>query len=143
MNSAAPERLNGLADLIVKIRKETWKNWLESIPGRTRQRSCYGCVSGCFRKSYQHETRRYKYFCQATHVYAMAAMGYPGDATEVALLASRLCDHYGLDTTIMQPLISWLTDCYREGILSEEESGLPLSKIDTWSLRCSRLRSSP
>ena len=129
LEAADPERLNELTDSIVKMRKETWKNWLDSIPGRTRQRSCYGCVSGCFRKSYEHENRRYKYFCQATHVYAMAAMSYGGDATEAALLASRLCDHYGLDTTIMQPLINWLTDCYREGVLSEEETGLPLGKV--------------
>jgi aldehyde:ferredoxin oxidoreductase len=127
--AANPERLNELAAHIVEIRRETWKNWLESIPGRTRLRSCYGCVSGCFRKSYEHENRRYKYFCQATHVYAMPAMRYPDNATEVALLASRLCDHYGLDTTVMQPLISWLADCYREGVISEKETGLPLGKI--------------
>ena len=127
--AANPKRLNELAARIVEMRKETWKNWLESIPGRTRLRSCYGCVSGCFRKSYEHENRRYKYFCQATHVYAMASMRYPDNATEVALLAARLCDRYGLDTTIMQPLINWLGDCYREGVLSEEETGLPLSKI--------------
>jgi aldehyde:ferredoxin oxidoreductase len=127
--AADPERLNQLAAHIVEIRRETWKNWLGSIPGRTRLRSCYGCVSGCFRKSYEHENRRYKYFCQATDVYAMAAMRYPDNATEVALLAARLCDHYGLDTTVMQPLISWLADCYREGVISEKETGLPLEKI--------------
>jgi len=128
--AASPERLNELARRIVKMREETWKNWLESIPGRTRKRSCYGCVSGCFRKSYEHENRRYKFFCQATHVYAMWAMMYnQNDGTEVGLLASRLCDHYGLDTTIMQPLIGWLGDCFREGVLSEAETGLPLSKI--------------
>ncbi|GAG17506.1 unnamed protein product, partial [marine sediment metagenome] len=126
---ADPERLNALANRIIKMRRDTWKDWLESIPGRTRLRSCYGCPSGCFRKSYQHRGRRYKYFCQATHVYALAAMSYPGDAVEVSLLAARLCDHYGLDTTIMQPLINWLADCHREGVLGEAETGLPLSKI--------------
>ena len=129
LQAADPERLNNLARHIVQIREKAWKNWLGSIPGRTRLRSCYGCVSGCFRQSYEHEGRRYKYFCQATHVYGGAAMAYPDDATEVFLLASRLCDRYGLDTTIMQPLISWLFDCYHEGVLDEKETGLPLSKM--------------
>ena len=129
LEPADPERLNILAQHIVQIRKESWKNWLGSIPGLTRLRSCYGCVSGCFRQVYEHEGRRYKFFCQATHVYADAAMAYQENSIEVSLLASRLCDHYGLDTTVMQPLITWLNDCYREGVLDEKETGLPLSKI--------------
>ena len=127
--AADPKRLSDLASRIQQLRVDTWKNWLESIPGRTKLRACYGCVSGCFRKSYQFEDRRYKFFCQATHVYAGQAMRYGGDSTEVALLASRLCDRYGLDTTVMQPIIDWLADCYQEGVLSDEDTGLPLSKI--------------
>jgi len=124
------DKFKEIVSHLLKLRKDTWKNWLEDIPGRTKLRPCYGCGSGCFRKSYQAEGgRRFKYFCQATHVYAMAAMNYSSDSTEVALMASRLCDRYGLDTTIMQPLIEWLSGCYREGVLTEADTGLPLSKI--------------
>ncbi len=63
------------------------------------------------------------------HVYWQAAHEYGKDGTNTALLATRLCDHYGLDTSIMQPMINWLALCYREGILKEKETGLPLSKI--------------
>jgi len=41
----------------------------------------------------------------------------------------RLCDGYGLDTTVMQPLIAWLSNCYKAGVLREEDTGLPLSRI--------------
>ncbi len=128
--AADPERLSKLADRILQIRKFTWKDWLDDIPGRTRLRACYNCGLGCFRKSYEAEGgRRFKYFCQATHVYAGQAARYGGDVSEVTLLGARLCDRYGLDTTVMQPLIDWLAACYQEGILSEEDTGLPLSKI--------------
>jgi len=127
--AADPERLGNLADRILQIRKDTWKNWLNEIPGRARLRACYNCGIGCFRKSYEEGGRRYKFFCQAMHVYWGAAEKYQPDFTEVALLAIRLCDRYGLDTTVMQPMIDWLTICHQEGILREEDTGLPLSKI--------------
>jgi aldehyde:ferredoxin oxidoreductase len=127
--AADPERLDNLATRIQELRKDTWKNWLDSIPGKTRPRACYGCPSGCFRKSYMEDGRRYKFFCQAVHTYWVPAENYQADFTRVALQAIRLCDHYGLDTTIMQPLIEWLGNCYREGILTEKDTGLPLSKI--------------
>jgi aldehyde:ferredoxin oxidoreductase len=127
--AADPEKLNNLTARIREMRKDTWKDWLNSIPGKTRLRACYGCPSGCFRKAYVEGGRRYKFFCQAVHVYWASAEIYQPGSTDVALQAVRLCDHYGLDTTIMQPVIDWLGRCYHEGILKESDTGLPLSKI--------------
>ena len=128
--AADPERLSHLAERVLALRKDTWKNWLVDIPGRTRLRPCYGCVSGCFRKSYKAEGgRRFKFFCQAVHVYWEIPQKYHDDWQEVSLMAIRLCDSYGLDTTVMQPLIAWLSSCYQEGVLQEEDTGLPLSRI--------------
>jgi aldehyde:ferredoxin oxidoreductase len=128
--AADPERLSYLEQRILELRKDTWKNWLEDIPGRTKLRPCYGCVSGCFRKSYRAEGgRRFKFFCQAVHVYWEIPKKYHDDWVEVSLLAIRLCDRYGLDTTVMEPLITWLAGCYQEGILGEKDTGLPLSRI--------------
>jgi aldehyde:ferredoxin oxidoreductase len=58
----------------------------------------------------------------------MPAMDYYGKANDVPLLAVRLDDGYGLDSAVMGPMINWLIECYREGIISEEETGLPLSE---------------
>ncbi len=127
--AAAPEKLRELTRRINLLRKDTWKGWHENIPGKTRPRPCYGCAGGCFRKAYQEGGRKYKFFCQSVHVYWQAAHEYGQDGTNTALLATRLCDHYGLDTSIMQPMINWLALCYREGVLGEEETGLPLSRI--------------
>jgi aldehyde:ferredoxin oxidoreductase len=127
--AADPERLSALADRIQELRKDTWLGWLDDMPGRTRLRACYGCGLGCFRRSYEQEGRRYKAFCQAMHTYAGPAARYQSDSREVTLQAVRCCDQYGLDTTVMQPLIDWLEACYKEGLLDEKDTGLPLSRI--------------
>ena len=41
----------------------------------------------------------------------------------------RLCDQYGLDTSVMQAMIEWLIQCHKEGVLSDADTGLPLSEI--------------
>jgi aldehyde:ferredoxin oxidoreductase len=45
------------------------------------------------------------------------------------LLATRLCDGYGLDCSVTQAMIEWIIGCYKHGILTEENTGLPLEKI--------------
>jgi len=62
-------------------------------------------------------------------VYHGPAMKYYDGLNDVPLYAIRLCDKYGLDTAVMQPMIGWLVACYEEGVLKEAETGLPLSKI--------------
>jgi aldehyde:ferredoxin oxidoreductase len=55
-------------------------------------------------------------------------MQYYGKRNDVPLLAVRLCDGYGLDSAVMGPLISWLIECHREGLITEAQVGLPLSQ---------------
>jgi len=129
--AAHPEKLKQLVDMVKGIRSSTFDGpspW--AIPGLTRPENCYGCGVGCSRQSYRGEDgRRYKNFCQASGIYTMPAMNYYGQPSEVPLRATRLNDSYGLDSAVMAPLISWLTDCYREGIITETQTGLPLSKV--------------
>ena len=58
------------------------------------------------------------------------AMKYSGkDGPEVNRLANRLCDQYGLDTSVLSTMIGWLGQCYEAGILNDDASAMPLSKI--------------
>ena len=57
-----------------------------------------------------------------------AAQQY-GSGVEVSMLATRLCDIYGLDTAVVEPMVNWLGVCYSAGVLTEEQTGLPLSRI--------------
>ena len=126
-SAADPARLRQIADRIREIgRKAPASIW--GVPGITSKRICFGCGMGCDRQMYTGEDGRlYKHFCQPTDLYQRPAMEYFGEWNEVQMLAIRLCDGYGIDTAVIKGLILWLIDCYREGLLHEEDTGLPLS----------------
>ena len=130
--AAQPERLEELAGLVRRMRIKNFEDYGHILPGSMKLTSCYGCISGCTRFVYRGENARdFKSFCQASGVYIGPATKYYGveKAAYANMLAGRLCDEYGLDTAVLSPMIDWLEQCYRHGILSDEKTGLPLSKI--------------
>ncbi len=130
--AADPDRLKALAEKVYQLRTQNYENYLHVVLGKTRLTSCYGCISGCDRREYEHEDgNKYKYFCQSSSVYLGPSMKYNEDGAgeEVNMLAGRLCDQYGLDTAVLSPMIGWLDQCHEAGILTDEGTGLPLSKM--------------
>jgi aldehyde:ferredoxin oxidoreductase len=128
--AADPERLQNLADRLGESTKRLVMNFPWVVPGRTRTQACSGCGIGCTRQSYKDENgQRFKSFCQPIDIYSLPAEKYYNGWNEVIFLAMRLCDRYGLDSSVMQAMIEWLILCYQEGVLREEDTGLPLSKI--------------
>ncbi len=128
--AADPAGLRLIADRVRKMRdfKAAPSPWV--VPGFTKTQACYGCGLGCERQVYPAENgRSYKALCQATLVYAQPAMRYSNQHKEAQLLGPRLCDAYGLDTAVMQGLIDLLGACHRQGLLREEDAGLPLAKF--------------
>ncbi|MCJ7606111.1 MAG: hypothetical protein MUO19_08810, partial [Dehalococcoidales bacterium] len=127
--AAHPDKLKEIVGLVREVRKGTFdapSPW--AVPGLTAPQPCSGCGVGCSRQSYKHEDgRRYKSFCQATGIYSFPAMQYYGKPNDVPRLATRLCDGYGLDSAAMATLIGWLNACHREGVLTEEQTGLPFA----------------
>lgn len=129
-----PEKLRDLARQIREIHKIAdhdegmWK-----MNDSFKKHICYGCGVGCGRYVYPYPSgRKYKSFCQAMMFYFKIILEYTGkDNSETRMLASRLCDNYGLDTSVMHGMVEWLSCCYRDGILTEEKTGLPLSKMGT------------
>ncbi len=126
--AAHPDRLRQVAEYIRTFnRKPPQSMW--GLPGKTRNFICYGCGMGCDRQMYAGaDGRRYKHFCQPTDTYQAQARAYYGGWHEVELEAIRLFDGYGLDTSVMKGMIAWLVACYKEGLLSEKDTGLPLSQ---------------
>ncbi len=47
----------------------------------------------------------------------------------MAFQATKLCDSYGLDAVAIDRMISWLHLCHQAGILSDEGTGIPISRI--------------
>jgi aldehyde:ferredoxin oxidoreductase len=61
--------------------------------------------------------------------YTRAAWKFYGKRTEVPFLANRISDTYGLDTMVMDTILTLLFKGHRAGIFNEETTGLPLTKI--------------
>jgi aldehyde:ferredoxin oxidoreductase len=104
----------------------------EIIPaGRTKKDVCYGCTGkNCIRMNYEDEGgRKGKFMCGSSFFYIVRANRYYGKTSDVPFEANKLCDDYGLDTHVVEPIIMWLVRCYKSGILTEEETGLPFSRI--------------
>jgi aldehyde:ferredoxin oxidoreductase len=104
----------------------------EIIPaGRTKKDVCYGCTGkNCIRMNYEDEGgRKGKFMCGSSFFYIVRANRYYGKTSDVPFEANKLCDDYGLDTHVVEPIIMWLVRCYKSGILTAEETGLPFSRI--------------
>ena len=69
-----------------------------------------------------------KYLCVAAVFYADPSKKL-GEWNDVHFHASRLCNDYGLDVFSMAAIIGWLLKCYHAGIITEEQVGIPLSKM--------------
>ncbi|NLD37834.1 MAG: hypothetical protein GX654_13285 [Desulfatiglans sp.] len=127
-----PAALKNFAEIVFKLRTENYENYGHVLIDKKKVRACYGCISGCDRQEFPDESGRgYKHFCQASAVYIEHAIKYNGleEGLSINRVANQLSDQYGLDTAVLMPMFGWLSACYNAGIITEEETGLPLSKI--------------
>ncbi len=133
--AANPEKLEEL----VKYLRESWHGvgldaTLSHIPSLSKKKMiCYGCPTGCVRTNVETNGGiKIKVCCQAAGFYQPAASAYYGKPNDVPLHASRLCQDYGLDTHVMASILIWLEDGYNDGVLTEANTGLPLSQYGSW-----------
>ncbi|MDY7034027.1 MAG: aldehyde ferredoxin oxidoreductase N-terminal domain-containing protein [Thermodesulfobacteriota bacterium] len=92
--------------------------------------SCYGCTHKCIRNIFHGKSgKKGKFMCQAALFYQTRAQRFYGENNEVPFEAAKLCDDYGIDTHPVETMIMWLSRCHKTGIVSEQETRLPLSRI--------------
>ena len=133
---ADPEKVKAIKEL---IRPQHPTGMLEKIMGPPigKKQICYDCHQGCSRRVYQGISgRKGKYFCEAAIFYGIEAMEYYQmnsyvEKNDDAFEATKLCDVYGLDTFVIDGIVLWLKACRNKGVLTESQTGLPLSKIGT------------
>jgi len=91
---------------------------------------CYGCTGGfCFRSTYEASNGKVgKYMCGSATFYVLRARKYYGESNEVPFFANMICNEYGVDTHQIDVMMQWLAKCYQAGILTEGNTGIPLSK---------------
>ncbi len=96
---------------------------------KTKKDPCFGC-QGCFRRAYEAEDgKRGKFMCGSAMFYMPRAQNYYGEWTDVPFYATKLCDNYGIDALTVELIIHWFQKCYRAGVLSDENTGMPISKL--------------
>jgi aldehyde:ferredoxin oxidoreductase len=107
----------------------TGRSHLVEVVGKD---SCAQCGLKCNRQIYRYAGRLVgARRCQAMEYYLPWRYGREDEPVETFFDAPDLANDYSIDTFELQAIIDWLYDCYRSGSLSEEETGLPLSKIGT------------
>ena len=97
---------------------------------KLKKTMCYSCVNGCMRGNYTAQNgKRGKFMCQSAIFYDPEAERYYGELGDEPFIANQLCDDFGLDTRVVEPLIKWLENLKEKGRISDEQTGIPLSKI--------------
>ena len=133
VKAADPEMLRELVAYVrdlKKIKPGTLEKLMPEGSGLKRE-ACFGCIGVCTgRMFYQAaDGTRGKTMCQSSIFYARAAWKFYGKRTDIPFFANRICDAYGFDTMVMDTILTLLFKGHRAGILSEESTGLPLTKI--------------
>lgn len=132
--AARPERLKEITAYFRTLGREPVTSAgslnLKIMGPGTSQAPCYGCLGNCLRRAYEGEDgRKGKFMCQAATFYQPMAERLYGPGYEVPFRAVKLCDDYGLDTMAVVLITVWLTRCARAGILTDESTGIPISRL--------------
>ena len=124
---------NRLSELkkTIKAIKPASADWPSILPqNRLKKQMCFGCIDGCMRQTFTtRKGQTGKYMCQSALFYEIRAKRFYGEVTEVSFHANKLCDDYGVDTRAVETMLMWLSRCYRAGFMTDENTGLPLSKM--------------
>jgi len=134
---AHPEKIDELIKTTRFLRKGLNESLFKTDPQlegieKVAQSPCYSCPSGCARATFRHISGNtgMRKSCGSAYFYLPWDQMYnKGTATEVPFLATQLCNGFGLCTMEVSHLIDWLHKCFKGGMLSKDETGLPLSKI--------------
>jgi len=132
LKAAQPDRLADITRHIREVRKGYPRVIFSQSPlPKMKWDFCYGCIWGCGRVVFEaSDGSRGKSLCGSGVFYEGRARKFYGDYnSEVSFRATRLCDDYGLDTEAVDGLTMWLSRCYKAGILNDDNTGIPLSKM--------------
>jgi len=133
--TAQPEKLAELVRYARRLRKTAASEsvWGSAVtPAKKRLDICRGCGLGCERLVYQdRDGREGKFICGQVGFYQARAQRYYGDQdwSEVPFHAAMLANDYGVDIFALGTMMMWLSRCYRAGILTDEATGIPLSRM--------------
>ncbi len=135
--AAHPDRLAELNRHIREIRRTSPAGgdsmWgIRSTPQKKRLDICHNCSLGCQRLVYEDKDgREGKFICGPVGFYQVRAQRYYGqtDWSEVPFHAAMLTNDYGVDVFALGTMLMWLSRAFQAGILTDENTGIPISKM--------------
>jgi len=130
---ARPDELKGINKHIRSLIKgrQLMEPMIEGIE-LVRRDPCKGCPAGCARSIYRHVsgTVEHRKLCASVFFYSdwekIHNKGEPGDQS---FLATSACDKIGICTQESTKLLDWLHACFKLGLITSEETGLPFEEI--------------
>jgi aldehyde:ferredoxin oxidoreductase len=135
LSAAQPDRLKELARRVRVLKQDiVGEGQVDLIVGpKMKKDVCHGCIGACIRQTFEaKDGTKGKYACGSAWFYQERAARYYGEWNEVPFFATRLCDAYGLDTESVHTLTMWLSRCSKAGILTDENTGIPLSSLGSY-----------
>jgi len=129
MEPARPGRLQELLEQVARLRKDA-PHSDSGVGGGDNTDHCSDCTEECNRGLYEAaDGTKGKFMCSSSSFYKQPALQYYGAPNDVPFYANRLCDDYGINTKSVAPIMVWLERCHKAGLLTEKQTGLPLTKI--------------
>jgi len=139
---ADPVRLKELNKYTIKIKNTVSLAITPRIGGSAHghvlkevgRRHCYQCGMACSKLIYRFgddPALQGLRGCQSMEYYLPWTFGRDDEPLKTLYDAPTLTNDYSIDTFELQHMVDWLYACYKDGVLTERETGLPLSKIGT------------
>ena len=140
---ADPARLKELNKYTLKIKNTVSLAITPRIGGTNHghvlkevgKRHCYLCGLTCSKYIYRfgddHKLEGIR-GCQAMEFYLPWVYGREDEPVKTLFDAPTLANDYSIGTFELQGMVDWLWACYKAKILTEAETGLPLSKMGTY-----------
>ncbi len=91
---------------------------------------CFSCPVVCHSRLKGPDITPGVSFCVRAYMYLESMVNEPEKGyNKVTWQAAKLADLFGINSWELMAIIPWLSDCYREKLISEQETGLPLEEI--------------
>ncbi len=95
--------------------------------------SCFACPVACRSRIKGPDIIPGVAFCAQSYMY-LESMVHESEKgySKITWQAAKLADLLGINAYEIMAIIPWLADCFREKLITEEETGLPLKEIGSW-----------
>jgi len=95
---------------------------------------CFACPVSCRSRVKGPDITPGVAFCAQSYMYLESMVHQPEKGySKVTWQAAKMGDLYGINAYELMAIIPWLADCFREKLITEESTGLPLGEIGSWN----------